>query len=369
VITPQKLLKFFKLQKIKFFCGVPDSVLKNLTNTIDADRSVKNFISTNEGSAISMGVGYNLSKNLIPCIYMQNSGLGNAINPLISIADKKVYSIPMLLIIGWRGAPNQKDEPQHEVQGKITLQILNLLKIKFLILKDDNDIKKINPLLKRAKNKKEIVAIIIKNKSLLKNPNLKKKIETKNNVNRSKFLDDLIKLSKKDTKFISSTGFNSRELYQIRVDKKLNKDSDFYLVGGMGHTAMVSLGVSLNSKKDVLCIDGDGSLLMHMGSILTFTNFGKKNLKYILLNNNVHESVGNQPTFSKNINFKLFSKALNFRSYFKISRQSETSIILKKFLKSASPSFLEVRTNNKNNYDLLRPTNLIDLKNKFKNSL
>tara|TARA_B100001093_G_C26762805_1_gene986515 strand:- start:722 stop:1549 length:828 start_codon:yes stop_codon:yes gene_type:complete len=275
----------------------------------------------------------------------------------------------MLLIIGWRGAPNQKDEPQHEVQGKITLQILNLLKIKFLILKDDNDIKKINPLLKRAKNKKEIVAIIIKNKSLLKNPNLKKKIETKNNVNRSKFLDDLIKLSKKDTKFISSTGFNSRELYQIRVDKKLNKDSDFYLVGGMGHTAMVSLGVSLNSKKDVLCIDGDGSLLMHMGSILTFTNFGKKNLKYILLNNNVHESVGNQPTFSKNINFKLFSKALNFRSYFKISRQSETSIILKKFLKSASPSFLEVRTNNKNNYDLLRPTNLIDLKNKFKNSL
>ena len=369
MIEVKNLFNFFKKNKINYFTGVPDSVLKATNEFFKNKSENKHFITSNEGSAVAMAIGYHLATKKIPCVYMQNSGLGNALNPIISIAHKKVYSIPMLLIIGWRGAPNQKDEPQHEVQGKITLQILNLLKIKFLILKDDNDIKKINPLLKRAKNKKEIVAIIIKNKSLLKNPNLKKKIETKNNVNRSKFLDDLIKLSKKDTKFISSTGFNSRELYQIRVDKKLNKDSDFYLVGGMGHTAMVSLGVSLNSKKDVLCIDGDGSLLMHMGSILTFTNFGKKNLKYILLNNNVHESVGNQPTFSKNINFKLFSKALNFRSYFKISRQSETSIILKKFLKSASPSFLEVRTNNKNNYDLLRPTNLIDLKNKFKNSL
>jgi len=369
VISPLKLLKHLKSQKISFFCGVPDSVLKNFTDTIDADKSVKNIISTNEGSAISLGVGYNLSKNLLPCVYMQNSGLGNAINPLISIADKKVYSIPMLLIIGWRGAPNQKDEPQHEVQGKITLKILDLLKINYLVIKNDNDIKKISSLLKKAKNQKKIVAIILKNNSLAKNPSLKANKEYKYNVNRSFFLSNLIELSKKNTKFITSTGFNSRELFQIRVNKKTKKNSDFYLVGGMGHTAMVSLGVSLNSKKDILCIDGDGSLLMHMGSILTFSNFGKKNLKYILLNNNVHESVGNQITFSKKINFKLFSKALNFKSYFKLTKQNETKKVVKKFLKSNSPSFLEVYTNNKSKYDLLRPKNLTDLKNKFKSSL
>ena len=147
MISPLKLLKQLKSHKISFFCGVPDSVLKNFTNTIDADKSVKNIISTNEGSAISLGIGYNLSKNLLPCVYMQNSGLGNAINPLISIADKKVYSIPMLLMIGWRGAPNQKDEPQHEVQGKITLKILDLLKIDYLVIKNDSDLKKISSLL------------------------------------------------------------------------------------------------------------------------------------------------------------------------------------------------------------------------------
>lgn len=369
MLSSNKLLKSLKSQNIKFFCGVPDSVLKNFTNIIDADRSLKNIVSTNEGSAIALGVGYNLSKKLVPCIYLQNSGLGNAINPLISIANKKVYSVPMLLIIGWRGATGQKDEPQHEVQGKITLKILDLLKIKYIVLNKDYDLKKISTLLKIAKKNKEIVALIIKNKTLSKNTNLKKKKENYKNIDRKNFLNCLVTQSDKNVRFISSTGFNSRELFQIRIDKKQKKDCDFYLVGGMGHTSMVSLGISMNSKKDIMCIDGDGSFLMHMGSILTFTNFGRQNLKYILLNNNVHESVGNQITFSKQINFKLFSKAMNFKSYYKISNNNNMKEITKKFLKSKGPSFLEVITNNKNKYDLLRPKNLVKLKNKFQSSL
>ena len=137
----------------------------------------------------------------------------------------------------------------------------------------------------------------------------------------------------------------------------------------MGHTSMVSLGISLNSRKNILCIDGDGSFLMHMGSMLTFSNLGKKNLKYIILNNYVHESVGNQPTFSDKMDLKLFSKSLDFRKYYKIEKERNLQEILKNFLKSKGPSFLEVITNNKNKYDLPRPKNFIHLKNKFQRSI
>ena len=151
MLSSYKLHQFLIQQKINFFCGVPDSVLKNLTNIIDANKKSKNIICTNEGSAISLAIGNHLQNKSLNCVYMQNSGLGNALNPLISIADKKVYSIPLLLIIGWRGAPKQKDEPQHLTQGQITLKLLKLLNIKYIILENDKDIKKIKPIIKRAK--------------------------------------------------------------------------------------------------------------------------------------------------------------------------------------------------------------------------
>ena len=151
MIIAENLVKSLKKSNINFFTGVPDSILKKLSFCLDDLPKSKHIIATSEGSATSIGIGYHLSTSKIPCVYMQNSGLSNAINPLISIAHKDVYSIPLLLIIGWRGAPNKPDEPQHKAKGKITKEILNLLKIKYCILKSENDLKKMSTLIKLAK--------------------------------------------------------------------------------------------------------------------------------------------------------------------------------------------------------------------------
>ena len=164
MINPHNLFNFFLKKKINFFTGVPDSVLKNFINIIPDNKN--HIIATNEGSAISIGIGYYLSKKKLSCVYFQNSGLANAINPLISIASEKVYSIPMCLLIGWRGAPGQKDEPQHEAKGKITINLLKLLKIPFCIIESDKDFIKINRLIKISLKKKIAVAILIKNSKI-----------------------------------------------------------------------------------------------------------------------------------------------------------------------------------------------------------
>ena len=155
MIDVEKLLSLFKKKKIDFFTGVPDSVLKKLSLKIDKFSTTKHKIAVNEGSAIGMGIGYYLSTKKIPCVYMQNSGLGNAINPLISIAHQKVYRIPLLLLIGWRGSPTQKDEPQHMVKGKITTKLLKLLNIQYCILKKQKDLNKLEELIQKAKKEKK----------------------------------------------------------------------------------------------------------------------------------------------------------------------------------------------------------------------
>jgi phosphonopyruvate decarboxylase len=134
MIKVSTLINLLKKNKSNFYTGVPDSVLKELSYSLQKIKK-NHIIATNEGAAVSIGIGHYLSTKKIPVIYMQNSGLSNALNPLISIAHQKVYSIPLILIIGWRGSPRVKDEPQHNVKGKITEQILKLLNIKYTILR------------------------------------------------------------------------------------------------------------------------------------------------------------------------------------------------------------------------------------------
>ena len=126
----------------------------------------KHIIATNEGAATSIGIGHYLTTKKIPCIYLQNSGLSNAINPLISIASKEVYSIPLLLIVGWRGSPKKNDEPQHLAKGRITRQLLKLLKIKYCILREENDLSKIKSLIADANKKKVPVACLVEKDTL-----------------------------------------------------------------------------------------------------------------------------------------------------------------------------------------------------------
>ena len=365
MIFVEDFVKFLQNNKINFFSGVPDSCLKTFISYLDKFKKKENLIAVNEGSAVSIGIGYYLSTKKIPLIYMRNSGLSNAINPLISIAHRKVYSIPLLLVIGWRGSKKNQDEPQHQVKGKITPKLLKLLDISFCVLRDKKDLSKLNKLIKKANNKKKTIACLIEKNILKTRKNYSIKIDNKFNVARKDFISNLLRLIPQETRIISTTGYTSRELAQIRKEKKFSKGKDFYMVGGMGHSSMVSLGYSLNSKKQVVCLDGDGSLLMHFGSLRNSAYFANSNLKHILLNNNTHESVGGQTTTASKIDFKSIVKSLGYKNYFKISNNKEINSILQKFLKSVGPSFLEVFISLGTLDNLSRIDNLIKVKDKF----
>jgi phosphonopyruvate decarboxylase len=363
MINVNSLISLLKKNNSDFFTGVPDSVLKELSFSLQNKKKSNHIIATNEGAAVSLGIGHYLSTKKVPCIYMQNSGLSNALNPLISIAHEKVYSIPLILIIGWRGSPGIKDEPQHNVKGRITKNILKLLNIKYTIIRSKNDLKKFDKQIKVAKKKKTIVACLIEQGSLEKTTRIKKKDFYK--LNKEIFLKILLQTLEKNTKIISSTGYNSRELMYLRNKYKIKKSSDFYMVGGMGHATSVALGYSLFSKKKTICIDGDGSLLMHLGSIKTAGNFANKNFKYILLNNNSHDSVGGQCTHANYINFEKLSKSLGFKKFYSITNNKNLQKNIKKFLIDNNLSFLEVKVSNSKIKKLPRPTNLIKIKKLF----
>ncbi len=366
MIKVNSLINLLKKNKCVFFTGVPDSVLKELSAVLQKKNKTQHIIASNEGAAVSIGIGHYLSTKKLPAIYMQNSGLSNALNPLISIAHEKVYSIPLILIIGWRGSHRVKDEPQHNVKGKITENILKLLNIKYTILRSSSDIKKFDKQIKSAKKNKSIVACLIEQGILEKSKNTKKKKDFYN-LDKELFLKRLLENLKKNTKIISSTGYNSRELMYLREKYKFNNSKDFYMVGGMGHTSSVALGYSLSSKNKTICIDGDGSLLMHLGSIKTAGTFANKNFKYVLLNNNSHDSVGGQSTYANDIDFKKLSKSLGFKKFYSINNQKNLKKITKKFLSEDSLSFLEVKVTNSKIKKLPRPTDLIKIKNQFIN--
>jgi len=366
MIKVNSLIDLLKKNNSNFYTGVPDSVLKELSYSLQKKGKKNHIIATSEGSAVSLGIGHYLSTKKVPCVYMQNSGLSNALNPLISIAHKKVYSIPLILIIGWRGSPKIKDEPQHNVKGKITESVLKLLNIKYTIIRTNGDLKKFDKQIKIAKRNKTIVACLIEQGTLEKKKNLVKKSDFYK-LNKELFLKTLLHTIEKNTKIISSTGYNSRELMYLRNKYKIKNSSDFYMVGGMGHTSSVALGYSLFSKKKTICIDGDGSFLMHLGSIKTAGTFANTNLKYILLNNNSHDSVGGQNTHTNDIDLEKLSKSLGFKKFFSIKDDKNMKKNIQNFLKGNSLNFLEVKVSNSKIKKLPRPTDLIKIKKIFMN--
>jgi phosphonopyruvate decarboxylase len=364
MISPNNLLKIFLDNDINFFTGVPDSVLKNLT-TLFNDSEKNHVVAVNEGSAVAIAIGSYLRTGKIPLIYMQNSGLGNAINPLVSIADKNVYDIPLIMLIGWRGAPDIDDESQHHKMGEITLNLLNLLGINYVILNKASDLNKLKKKLIFIKKNKKSLAILIKNKILSKPSN----IHTKENINpiisRCKSLELILPIIKKYFIF-STTGYTSREILKISEKHKIDLRC-FYNVGGMGHVSSLNLGFinSLNSKVKSICIDGDGALLMHLGSMHTAGSIKNINFKHLLFNNFSHLSVGAQKTYSENININLLVKSLGYRNYYKINNYKSLKKIFPKFLLGSGPSLLEIQCNNEVIDNLPRIKNFKKVYNEF----
>ena len=346
---------------INFFTGVPDSLLKSFCAYIkDNVSSEKNIISANEGNAIGLASGYYLATRKIGLVYMQNSGLGNALNPLASLVDKLVYSIPMLLIIGWRGEPNKKDEPQHKKQGLITTETLEMLGIKYEILDEDTNNDEMKLKVKKAYNymteNKEPYALVIK-KDTFDEYKLKNNTSFDFEMTREEAIEIIVSKMKEDSVIVSTTGMASRELFELREKHKENHNKDFLTVGSMGHASQIALGIALSNKeKDVYCIDGDGALLMHLGGLSIIGNQSPKNFKHILINNGAHDSVGGQETVGFKIDILAIAKACGYKECYSCSSKVELIRLAEKITDVEGPVLLEIKVKKGARKDLGRPT-------------
>lgn len=371
MINPQKFVNTLKKKEIEFVTGVPDSLLKSLCACISNEYSDNShIIATNEGSAIALGIGYHLGSNKVPMIYMQNSGIGNIINPITSLADSKVYGIPMLLVIGWRGEVltdgNQlKDEPQHKKQGLITIDQLDLLDITYEILdkNTENIDLLIDKLLNEAKLKNNPVALVVR-KNAFSGYEFFPEIKNNNYLSRELIIEEIIKNSG-DCKIITTTGMASRELYEIREKNNTSHEKDFLTVGGMGHASQIAAGLAIaQPNKKLICIDGDGALLMHTGGLAISGKLD--NLIHIVINNGVHDSVGAQPTMAQFLCLSEIARNFKYYTSVTVSTSEDLCKSIKESLISKKSYFIEVLSKPGSRKNLGRPlTTPIQNKNSF----
>ena len=361
MLSPKEFYDFLKKNDMNFFTGVPDSLLKNFCSyIIDNCNENNHIIAANEGNAISIGIGYHLSTNKIPLIYLQNSGLGNVINPLLSLADKDVYSIPMILLIGWRGVPGVKDEPQHKKQGRVMIDMLKSMEIPFEILSNEfpNEIllEKISAIIEISKNKLQPCVLIVK-KDTFTNYKKNKIHASPHNMSREIIIENIIEMTTENDLFVTTTGITSREFYECMVRKNKDHGNNFYTVGGMGHANQIALSIAIQKKKNrVFCIDGDGSVIMHMGSLAIIGQQKCKNFKHIVFNNGCHESVGGQPTVGLDINLTEIAKASNYDGVISVDNFHDFKDNFKKVIASEGSVFFEIKIKADHRTDLGRPT-------------
>ena len=344
---------------IDFFTGVPDSLLKDICSYItDTTPSERNIIAANEGGAVGLAIGYAMAKSKIPLVYMQNSGFGNTINPLLSLADTKVYGIPMLLLVGWRGEPGIKDGPQHVKQGEVSETLLKTLNLPYSIIsKDSEDFSNVlTNAVDVMKNQNTPYVILVK-KGTFEKYKLKSEKVTNYDLNREGAIKKVInKISKKDI-VVSTTGKTSREVFEFREEIGDGHEKDFLTVGGMGHANQIALGLAIGKpNRNVYCIDGDGAVLMHTGSLGMIGDIAPANLKHIIINNGAHDSVGGQPTIGFDIDFRKIAEGFNYKQTFQIKTIIEFDKVFESFKKSIGPSLLEIIVNKGAREDLGRPT-------------
>ncbi len=359
MIRPEFFVNKLKEHGIDFYAGVPDSLLKNIcayiTDNLPAEQ---NIIAANEGGAMGIAAGYHLATGKVPVVYMQNSGEGNIINPLASLTDKDVYNIPVLLVIGWRGRPGVKDEPQHVKQGKVTTGLLNVMGISYAILPKDEieAAKQIKIAVDHMKATNECFALIIE-KDTFDSYKLQNIEVNDLTMTREEAIQKVALNIEDNACIVSTTGMISRELFEARTAWSQSHERDFLTVGSMGHASQIALGIALQKPdRKIYCFDGDGASLMHMGNMAITASMNCKNYMHVVFNNGAHDSVGGQPTIGLKIDLCGVAKAVGYKATYSVETIEQLEAILPKVKNAEGPVLLQICVKKGNRKDLGRPT-------------
>ena len=358
MIRPEFFIERLRAGGVDCFAGVPDSLLKNvcayITDHFDAAHHV---ISANEGAAVGLAAGHYLATGRPACVYMQNSGEGNAINPLASLTDPEVYHIPVLLLIGWRGRPGVHDEPQHAKQGKVTTGLLDVMGIRYEVLaKEEAAAERQVARALEALGNGEVFALVVE-KDTFGDYRLRNAEKDTFVMSREEAIRTVAAaLDGKDC-IVSTTGMISRELFEYRTAMGQGHERDFLTVGSMGHASQIALGMALAQPgRRVWCFDGDGATVMHMGSLAIVADKAPRNLIHVVFNNGAHDSVGGQPTVGLKIDLPAVAKAVGYRAAYSVEDKATLSVILSEAKDLAGPVLIEVKVRKGNRKDLGRPT-------------
>lgn len=355
----ETIIKEIKRLGIESIIGVPDSTLKEFCDYMNYENvdNLKHYVPANEGAAVGLAAGVYLGTGKPACIYMQNSGIGNAINPIASLLNKEVYNIPAMFMVGWRGEPGIHDEPQHKFQGIITKELFGVLNIKNEVIDSHTTDEQLKVIFEEAKNELENnrqFVIIVKKGTFEKRGN--KVHENSYKVIREDAIKEILKQIEATDMIVSTTGKISREVYEKSDIILGGHKQNFLTVGSMGHASMIALGLAKeNENQRVYCIDGDGAVLMHMGSLAFIAKQNPKNLIHIVLNNDAHESVGGMPTCAVGVNISNIAQACGYPKVYHAYSLEEITTVLKKAKGTNELCLIEVKVSLESRADLGRP--------------
>jgi len=357
MIPCEDFLEWLAAGGVDFYAGVPDSLLKPVCFYLADHAGDKHVVAANEGGAVALACGYHLATGKVPLVYLQNSGQGNTINPLLSLADPEVYSIPMLLLIGWRGEPGTKDEPQHVKQGKVTVDFLESMGIPWRVLEAEPDAarRSVDELVAIAAAENRPVALLVQ-KGTFASYTAKDQPSGDFEISREKAIELVAaQLGERDA-IVATTGHISRELYEYRALSGQGHQREFLTVGGMGHASQIAMGIALaKPERQVFCLDGDGAMLMHMGGTAIVGAAGVANFKHVILNNGVHDSVGGMATAGLRVSFTEIAKSCGYSEAWRVERADDIAEKVSELRAAKGPAMLEIMVKKGARADLGRP--------------
>lgn len=358
MITCEQFYAQTKQHDLLLYAGVPDSTFKEWLQFLDeAPADLRHIAVSNEGDAVSLVSGYYLGSRRIGVVYMQNSGLGNTVNPITSLADRDVYSIPMILMIGWRGMPGMKDEPQHKKMGRITLPMLDTLEIPYAMVPEQpEELQNVfDQAVQWVQKNNGPYALVVRHGTFAPYQS-KKTLQQPWTLCREDAVKMVAEALRNHQAIVATTGKISRELYEYRDALQQGHSQDFYTVGSLGCCVSIAMGIALTQpQRDLVVFDADGSALMHLGSWATVGAYHPTNLKHIIFDNETYESTGAQPCHSKGVSFPEIAKACGYQYTKQVTSQEQLQQTLPSFLQSSGPSLLVIKVQSGSRSNLGRP--------------